>query len=80
MKINWGGGLCIEYKVTLLFYKNAVNYKYMYNFVYLFFLTSLVLLHQITVHWDEYSNHKKDFHFTRDLKNIFNNSHDVNLH
>lgn len=50
VKINWGwGGLCIEYKVTLLFYKNAVNYKYMYNFVYLFFLTSLVLLFKQTI-------------------------------
>lgn len=45
-----------------------------------FFLNWKLYWHQITVHWDEYSNHKKDFHFTRDLKNIFNNSHDVNLH
>lgn len=59
----------------------------MYNFLYLFFFehhyiysSSKLYWHQITVHWDEYSNHKKDFHFTRDLKNIFNNSHDVNLH
>lgn len=46
MKINGGGGLCIEYKVTLLFYKNAVNYKYMYNFVYLFFFNIISFIVQ----------------------------------
>lgn len=60
----------------------------MYNFVYLFFFNIISFIVQanyigiklLYIGMNIRCNHKKDFHFTRDLKNIFNNSHDVNLH